>query len=74
MSKSRNQHRRSRRSSGCRIRVFSEINRELQPERIAHIITSAELEQAQLEAAAQSEDTPRVNREQSRDSQENDHA
>lgn len=40
--------------------VFSDVNRDLRPEQIARIITSAGLEQARLEAEAQAEDTARA--------------
>lgn len=45
--------RRYQRSTGRRVRVFSEPNRDLRPEHVTKIITAAHLEQARLEAAAQ---------------------
>lgn len=56
MSKSiRVSRRRYHKSSGRRVWVFSELNRDLRPEQVAKIITVAGLEQARLEAAAQAE-------------------
>lgn len=52
--------RRYRKSSERRVWVFSDVNRDLRPEQIARIITSAGLEQARLEAEAQAEDTARA--------------
>lgn len=52
--------RRYRKSSERRVWVFSDVNRDLRPEQIARIITSAGLEQARLEADAQAEDTARA--------------
>lgn len=47
--------RRYRKTSGRRVWVFSELNTDLRPEQVAHIITTAGLEQARLEAAAQTQ-------------------
>ena len=47
--------RRYRNSSRRRVWVFSDVNRDLRPEQIARIITSAGLEQARLEAEAQAQ-------------------
>lgn len=52
--------RRYRKSSERRVWVFSDVNRDLRPDQIARIITSAGLEQARLEAEAQAEDTART--------------
>ncbi|MCO7202139.1 hypothetical protein NH287_01230 [Microbacterium sp. CnD16-F] len=52
--------RRYRKSSERRVWVFSDVNRDLRPEQIARIITSAGLEQARLEAEAQAENTARA--------------
>ena len=52
--------RRYRKSSERHVWVFSVVNRDLRPEQIARIITSAGLEQARLEAEAQAEDTARA--------------
>ncbi|WP_294981978.1 hypothetical protein [uncultured Microbacterium sp.] len=52
--------RRYRKSSERHVWVFSDVNRDLRPEQIARIITSAGLEQARLEAEAQAEDTARA--------------
>lgn len=48
--------RRYRKRSGRRVWVFSELNHDLRPEQVAKIITTAGLEQARLEAAAQADD------------------
>lgn len=47
--------RRYRKSSERHVWVFSDVNRDLRPDQIARIITSAGLEQARLEAAARAE-------------------
>lgn len=65
----RGPRRRYRKSPGRRVWVFSELNRDLRPEQIAKIITSAGLEQARLEAAAQAdaeatEDAPNTSRQE----------
>lgn len=52
--------RRYRKSSERHVWVFSDVNRDLRPEQIARIITSAGLEQARLEAEAQAEDATRA--------------
>ncbi|TAM66487.1 MAG: hypothetical protein EPN48_15560 [Microbacteriaceae bacterium] len=51
--------RRYRKSAGRRVWVFSELNHDLRPEQIAHIITAAGLEQARLEAEAIADDERR---------------
>lgn len=52
--------RRYRKSSQRRVWVFSDVNRELRPEQIARIITTAGLEQARLEAEAQAQAADRT--------------
>lgn len=52
--------RRYRKSSERRVWVFSDVNRDLRPDQIARIITSAGLEQARLEAEAQAQDIARA--------------
>lgn len=44
--------RRKRKTPGRRVRVFSQLNHDLQPEQIARILVAASLEQAQREADA----------------------
>jgi hypothetical protein len=56
----RGPRRRYRKSSGRHVWVFSELNHELRPEQIARIITTAGLERARLEAAAQAEGVART--------------
>jgi hypothetical protein len=55
----RQTRRRYRKSKGRRVWVFSELNHDLRPEQIAKIITTAGLERARLEAAAQADDATR---------------
>ena len=45
--------RRYRKTSDRRVWVFSDLNHDLAPDRIAKILTAAGLEQARREAAAQ---------------------
>lgn len=59
MSPNRQTRRRYRKSKDRQVWVFSELNRDLRPEQIAKIITSAGLEQARLEAQARVEDEAR---------------
>jgi hypothetical protein len=51
----------ARKGRSRRVWVFSELNRNLRPEQIAKIITSAGLEQARLEQQARAEQAARVN-------------
>lgn len=55
--------RRYRKTQGRRVWVFSELNHDLRPEHVAKIITTAGLEQARLEAAAQQDATARTDEE-----------
>lgn len=59
-SHARGQRRRYRKSSGRRVWVFLELHYDLRPEQVSRIITTAGLEQAQLEAAAQAESDSRA--------------
>lgn len=55
----RQTRRRYRKSHDRHVWVFSELNRDLRPEVVAKIITSAGLEQARLEAEAHAEEDAR---------------
>ncbi len=66
-SHARGTRRRYRKSSGRRVWVFSDLNHDLGPEQVAKIITTAGLERARLEAAAQAEADPRENEEEAGD-------
>jgi hypothetical protein len=66
-SHARGPRRRYRKSSGRRVWVFSDLNHDLRPEQVAKIITTAGLERARLEAAAQAEADPRENEEEAGD-------
>lgn len=55
MSDNRQTRRNYKKNRDRRVWVFSELNRDLRPEQIAKIITSAGLEQARLEAQAQAD-------------------
>lgn len=60
---SRKFQRRYRKRPDRRVWVFSELNHDLRPEQIAHILTAAGLEQARREAeAAQEYDQQRARR------------
>lgn len=60
---SRKSQRRYRKRPDRRVWVFSELNHDLHPEQIAHILTAAGLEQARREAeAAQEHDRQRIRR------------
>ncbi|MBM7502928.1 hypothetical protein ACFPER_05575 [Agromyces aurantiacus] len=52
----RRDRRRYRKAQDRRVWVFSDVNRDVRPEQIARIITTAGLEQARLEAAARADD------------------
>lgn len=52
--------RRYKKAHGRSVWVFSDLNRDLRPEQIAKIITSAGLEQARREAEAQAEAEARL--------------
>lgn len=51
----RHTRRRNRNAADRRVWVFSALNRDLRPEHLAKIITSAGLEQARLEAEARAQ-------------------
>lgn len=55
MSSNRQTRRNYKKTRDRDVWVFSELNRDLRPEQIAKIITSAGLEQARLEAQAQAD-------------------
>ncbi|GAA3830469.1 hypothetical protein KACC15558_11050 [Brevibacterium ammoniilyticum] len=60
---SRKSQRRYRKRPDRRVWVFSELNHDLRPEQIAHILTAAGLERARHEAeAAQEHDQQRARR------------
>lgn len=52
--------RRYKKAHGRSVWVFSELNRDLRPEQLAKVITSAGLEQARREAEALTDDEARV--------------
>lgn len=62
--------RRYKKAHGRSVWVFSELNRDLRPEQIAKIITSAGLEQARREAEARAEDETRLAAAEASDAEE----